>query len=47
MAGAILAAVILITFAGRESEARIFFGEMPEEAISCLGLLWSIIGCVL
>jgi hypothetical protein len=44
--GAIFAVVILIIFAGREQEARIFFDEIPDEPISRLGLLWSIIGCI-
>lgn len=46
LAGAIFAVVILIIFAGREQEARIFFDEIPDEPISRLGLLWSIIGCI-
>jgi hypothetical protein len=46
VAGAAFAVVILISFAGQEEEARIFFGEIPEDATSCLGLLWSIIGCI-
>ncbi|GIK42644.1 MAG: hypothetical protein BroJett011_64770 [Chloroflexota bacterium] len=46
VAGAIFAVVILLSFAGREQEARIFFDEIPDEPISRLGLLWSIIGCI-
>lgn len=46
VAGAIFAVIILLSFAGREQEARIFFDEIPDEPISRLGLLWSIIGCI-
>jgi hypothetical protein len=46
VAGAVFALAILITFAGRENEARIFFGEIQPEPVSGLGLLWSIIGCL-
>lgn len=46
LSGATFAVIILMMFAGREDEARIFFGEVDEIPVSCLGLLWSIIGCV-
>lgn len=44
--GAVGGVAILIVFAGREEEARLFFGEIPEDSLSCLGLLWSVIGCI-